>query len=83
MIQVQICLSVFKVYIKVCKLRNCEAGYRITAELRGKRRYKPSVSNKEDREEHKKTEIVIDTENQQVVTRGEGIEGKKEIGEGP
>ena len=33
--------------------------------------------------EHKKTEIVIDTENQQVVTRGEGIEGKKEIGEGP
>ena len=32
--------------------------------------------------EHNKTETVINTENKQVVARGEGHEGKKEIGEG-
>ena len=33
--------------------------------------------------QHNKTEIVIDTENQQVNTRGEGSEGRKQIGEEP
>ena len=30
-----------------------------------------------------KTEIVIDTENQQVITREEGSEGRKKTGEEP